>query len=45
MEFQGTISNWVKFTIIILDNIKELQFMGETYTDKKISKSMQGNHI
>lgn len=35
MEFQGTISNWVKFSTIMLDSIKELQFMGEIYKDEK----------
>lgn len=35
MEFQGTISNWVKFSTIMLENVKELQFMGEIYTDEK----------
>lgn len=35
MEFQGTITNWVKFSIIMLDRVKELHFMGEVYTDKK----------
>ena len=35
MEFQGTITNWVKFSTIMLDSIKELNFMGEIYTDEK----------
>ena len=35
MNFQGTITNWVKFSTIMLDSVKELQFMGETYTDEK----------
>ena len=35
MEFQGTISNWVKFSTIMLDSIKELQFMGEIYKNEK----------
>lgn len=35
MNFQGTITNWAKFSTIILDNIKELNFMGEIYTDQK----------
>jgi len=39
MEFQGIITNWVKFSTIMLENIKELSFMGEIYTDeKKIKK-------
>lgn len=35
MNFAGTITNWPKFSIVILDSIKELEFMGETYKDEK----------
>lgn len=35
MNFMVTITNWPKFSTIILDSIKELEFMGETYKDEK----------
>lgn len=35
MKFMGTITNWEKFSTIMLDSIKELEFMGEIYKDEK----------
>lgn len=35
MNFRGIITNWPKFSIVILDSIKELEFMGETYKNEK----------
>lgn len=35
MKFMGTITNWPKFSGIILESVKELEFMGEVYKDEK----------
>lgn len=35
MKFKMKIKNWEKFKAVMLDRVIELEFMGETYKNKK----------